>query len=560
MATRDRYYREEINSSSKFFSQTKSIIETAFYGNNVDQVVSLKEAYKLARKSPGTIETDMSIYQPEQLGLTEDSNVLLFNDGEVHGRCAGARRIMGEHFKHEDEITGLLKEAVYKTRGRKMYHAQSFIGLHENFMIKARLLVPEGHENILYNWLLNFQIISQTYTKRYQDSDPINESDIYVFSDPDWSHPDYPLGLAFFDPESNCAAILGMRYFGEFKKGTLTLAWTIANRNGYVSCHGGMKRYNLSDDDKYVMGFLGLSGSGKSTLTHAKHDSKYDVSILHDDALIISTDDGSSIALEPSYFDKTSDYPLTSKDNKFLLSVQNCGVTLDHEGRKVVVTEDIRNKNGRALKSKFWSDNRVDIFEEKVDSIVWLMKDASLPPVVKVTDPILAATMGALLATKRTSAERLSPGHDYDELVIEPYANPFRTYPLRHDYAKFKELFEKTGVACYIFNTGYFRDKKITKEVTLGCLENIVEDHVVFKDWEAATGLQLLEVEGYQPDLTDDTYLRMLKKSFQGRLDYMNRHKVDDSDFNQLPEECFEAIEGVMKNLVNRDSSWQLLA
>ena len=72
------------------------------------------------------------------------------------------------------------------------------------------------------------------------------------YLDPDWRHPDFPMGLAFFDPEHNCAAILGMRYFGEHKKGTLTLAWGIANRHGFASCHGGQKRYNLQNGDKFV--------------------------------------------------------------------------------------------------------------------------------------------------------------------------------------------------------------------------------------------------------------------------------------------------------------------
>ena len=43
-----------------------------------------------------------------------------------------------------------------------------------------------------------------------------------------------------------------MRYFGELKKGTLTLAWSIANRNGYACCHGGQKRYNLENGKKFV--------------------------------------------------------------------------------------------------------------------------------------------------------------------------------------------------------------------------------------------------------------------------------------------------------------------
>lgn len=218
-----------------------------------------------------------------------------------------------------------------------------------------------------------------------------------------------------------------MRYFGEHKKGTLTLAWGIANRHGYAACHGGQKRYNLSDNSKFVLGVFGLSGSGKSTITHAKHGGKYDITVLHDDAFIISTEDTSSVALEPAYFDKTQDYPMDDPDNTYLLTVQNNGATLDEDGKIVLVTEHTRNGNGRAVNSKLWSPNREDKFEEPANAIIWLMKDPTLPPVLKITDATLASTMGATLATKRTSAERLAEGVDPNALVVEPYANPFRT-------------------------------------------------------------------------------------------------------------------------------------
>ena len=97
------------------------------------------------------------------------------------------------------------------------------------------------------------------------------------------------------------------------------MAWAIANRNGYASCHGGQKEYTLPDGSKYVASVFGLSGSGKSTLTHAKHDGKYPITVLHDDAFIINTDTCASIALEPTYFDKTADYPTGCPDNQYLI-------------------------------------------------------------------------------------------------------------------------------------------------------------------------------------------------------------------------------------------------
>jgi len=543
--------RENIGISNPIFSQIRTTIETLFYGNNVTRINSLKEAYKLAKNSPGTVITDMPVYRPEEIGLDEDTKILLFNDGAVTGRCAAARRIIGEVDIDTAKYAEIIREAGYRTRYRKLYHAQAYIGLDKDFMVKAHLLVPEGHENILYNWLLNFQYINEKYIDMYKNSTQLeNEGDIYIFSDPDWENKDFPMGLSIFDPEHNCACILGMKYFGEHKKGTLTLAWGIANRNGYASCHGGLKRYNLDNGQKYTIGVFGLSGSGKSTITHEKHGGKYQITILHDDAYIISTEKGYSIALEPSYFDKTQDYPVSSEANKYLITVQNCGATLDENGKCVIVTEDLRNGNGRAIKSKLWADNRVDRIDEPVDAIIWLMKDPVLPPVVKINDPVLASTMGATLATKRSTAERLADNVDRNALVIEPYANPFRTYPLSDDYNKFKELFEKRNVSCYIFNTGSFLDKKIPKEVTLNALELIVTGKAKLKPWGTLSNIEYLPIDGFDRQM-DEEYISLINNSINYRIDFLESLTKTKAGRDKLPEEALQSLYKIKDGLAN---------
>ena len=547
MATVSRFKRNQINKNNPIFSPIRTTVETAFYGNNVVKVNSLKEAYKLAKNSPGTIVTDMPVHRPEEIGLDADAKILLFNDGGVTGRTAAARRIIGDPNINASEYAEIIRDAVYNTRFRKLYHAEAVIGLDKDFMVKAHLLVPEGFENTLYNWLLNFQHINEKYAKMYEESTQFkDEGDIYILSVPDWKDANHPLGLAIFDPENNCACILGMKYFGEHKKGTLTLAWGIANRHGYASCHGGLKRYDIDGKNKYTVGVFGLSGSGKSTITHEKHGGKYDITILHDDAYIISTENGSSVALEPSYFDKTQDYPLDSPANKYLITVQNCGATLDEDGKCVIVTEDIRNGNGRAIKSKLWADNRVDKVEEPVDAIVWLMKDPALPPVVKINNPTLAAVMGATLATKRTSAERLTSDVDKDALVIECYANPFRTYPLKDDYTKFKELFEKRNVDCFIFNTGHYLDKKVPKEVTLKALEDIVEGKAEFKAWGSLSNMEYLEIEGFPVNMEDKAYIEKLNNSIDYRIQFLESLK---GKRDELPEETLDVLYKMKKEI-----------
>ncbi len=522
----------------------RTTIETAFYGNNVEPVESIAEAYYLAMDSEGTIITDKDVYEPEFHGFPSGAKVLVFNDGAVIGRCAQARRLVGWESVDEKTYTAVLREAIYNMRFRKMLHAQVYIGLHEDFIIKANLLTPEGFENNLLNWMLNFQALNSQYNAMYDRSKEIDDLEILIVSDPYWTHPDFPLGLAFFDSEHNAACILGMRYFGEFKKGTLTLAWGTANRHGYASCHAGLKRY---DDKKFVAAFFGLSGSGKSTLTHAKHGGKYNTTVLHDDAFIVNLETGSSIALEPSYFDKTSDYKIGDPDNKFILTAQNIGIALDDYGETEFVTEDIRQGNGRAIKSRLWSPNRVDKIDDPLNAIFWLMKDPTLPPLTRLENPIIGSTMGVTLATKRTSAERVV-GVSLDKLVVEPYANPFRTWPLGVDYEKFRALIQK-GVKCYILNTGGFMGKDIPKEITLGLLEAIVEGQDKFVAWPNAEDLSYWPVEGYIPDMKDEAYKQQLKERMVDRIEYIESRSTERAGFDKLPEECVVAIKKIVDKL-----------
>ena len=542
MSTRRVWKQSEIK-TNPLFSKMRSTIETAFYGNNVTPVTSVAQAYQLAAEEPGVIVLDMPVYKPCEQGLPTDAKVLVTNDGKTTGRYAKARRIIGDEGIDEVELANIARDAVYDSRDKEWISAQAIVGLDKKFTARAHLMIPKDHASILYSWIMNFKFFDAAVKEFYNDSLEIPEGDIYIYSDPDYVVPGHPGGLAIFDPAHNCAMILGMRYFGEHKKGTLTLAWSLANRLGYVACHGGMKRYNLDNGKSYTIGVFGLSGSGKSTLTHEKHDGRYDISILHDDAYIINTEDLSSIALEPTYFDKMQDYPVEHPANEFLLTLQNVGVTMDDEGRKVVLAEDVRNNNGRAIKSQFWTENRVNYVDEPVNAIVWLMKDKTLPPILKIDDPVLASTMGATLATRRSTAEKLDAHVDPNALVIEPYANPFRTYPLALDYESYKKLFSECGVECYIMNTGFFLDNKVPKEVTLDLLERLVEGTLEFKPFYKYPNLEYVEVPGFEPPFQVREYHHQLHKAFEFRYDYVENligHK------NELPEEVLEVLKTLM--------------
>ena len=530
----------------ELYSQPRAVITEAFYRNNVEYVKSVSEAYKLALTSSGTVElTGMPIYEPEKIGLPEGANQLLFNDGSVVGRCAAARKIVGEPGCDLGYLMPIIREAIYSSRFKLMYKTDAVVGLQEDFMVKAHLLIPEGFENVMYSWLLNFQYVNELYSTMYANSREIKEGDIFIYSDPDWSHPDFPYGLTFFDPVHNCACILGMRYFGEHKKGTLTRAWGAAARNGYASCHGGMKRYNLDGGKSFQVAVFGLSGSGKSTITHAKHDNKYDITVLHDDAFIINVHDKYTIALEPAYFDKTADYPIGCNDNKYILTQQNNGVIEGEDGKLYSITEDIRNGNGRAVKSKLWSPNRVDRIDEPINAIFWLMKDPTIPPVLKLSGASLGAVMGATLATKRTSAERLAKGVDPNALVVEPYANPFRVYPLEMDYTRFKQLIED-GVDCYILNTGEFMGTKVKPCHTLGIIEAIVENRANFHKWENFSDIEIMDIEGFDTSFNNAEYKEQFVARMQDRIAFVESRETEKGGLDKLPADALEALKAVI--------------
>ena len=545
MATKEFFTNSE--ELKELMSAARATIMAPFFGNNVEEVKSVAEAYKLAKSSPGTIElTGMPVYKPEKLGLPIGANQLLFNDGPTVGRCAAARKIVGEPTCDLKYLLPIIREAIFQTHEKLMYKTETVVGLDNDFMIKAHLMIPEGYENIMYSWMLNFQYINEAYANMYSESKDYPEGDIFVFSDPSWTHPDFPYGLSFFDPEHNCAIILGMRYFGEHKKGTLTLAWGCAARNGFASCHGGMKRYNLENGKSFQVAVFGLSGSGKSTITHAKHNNKYNITVLHDDAFVINMKEKYTIALEPAYFDKTADYPIGCEDNKYILTQQNAGAIALADGKVVSVTEDIRNGNGRAVKSKLWSPNRVDRINEPINAIFWLMKDPTIPPVLKLSGASLGSAMGATLATKRSSAEKLVAGVDPNALVVEPYANPFRVYPLSMDYERFKALIAD-GVDCYILNTGEFMGNKVKPAHTLGIIEAIVEGKANFHKWENFSDIQIMDVEGFDASFSNKEYAEQFVARMNDRIKFVESRETEKAGIDKLPADALEALQAVVK-------------
>lgn len=525
-------------------SAWRAVVESAFYANSVRKT-SIHELYNLALEQPEVVVTSHPFYKPGQFGLPPDAKVLVSNDGAIVGRTARARRLVRQMQHDRSKYQRILREAVYQLNKREALWLEAVVGLNPDFMVKANLLSPASDAKNMLDWGVNFAPWMEPWKSLYEQSRQIEEPEIMVLADPEWQDERFPDGLVIIDEDENCAALLGLRYFGERKKGTLTLAWTMGTRQNMVACHGGIKVIN----GKPPIAVFGLSGSGKSSLTNShdhggtlREDEK--VTVIHDDAFLIDLDADMTVVLETSLFDKTDAVKFNDESIKFFYSAQNVGVTQMEDGSRVMVAEDMRNNNGRCIKSR-------DMFNHadscpRPGSVIWLQKDPSLPPVSKVADVGLAVSMGASLSTMRAKGVENVPAEELEKLVIEPFANPFRVYPLAVDCLQFRKLF-KLGTECYVLNTHAFglpgEEIDIPLQLSLSIVTAIVRGQIEWKAWEIFPGLMipkngtdLFDVDyhkKYSPT-EDIQYLNFLRKRMQDRITYLSNKRDLENDMESV--------------------------
>ncbi len=553
------YYRADLTK----LPPLRAVAETLLCDPRIREVTAA-EAYELALAQWDVQVTDLPIYPKaaKRLGLPKGAKVINNCQGKIVGRTAMARRFYTRLPDPEKrKVLADLREAVSDLQRRPLIKAQAIVGLDPELMIKATIIGGTDDAVNIFNWLANFTPYAEL-RKVYEKSPKLPIQDIIVIGDNLWRNEDpyyhnqgFPQ-LALVDEDANVIYNFGMRYFGERKKGTLTLAWTSGIRVGMAACHGGVKELDFSgcaDQAAKAVGkrsvaFFGLSGTGKSSHTNS-HDNGgtlpagFKKVVLHDDAFQIDVAKKVCRVWEPTLFDKTDSRPLGHPDWKYMIAVQNHGV-ISVDGKNLPLGQDLRNPNGRALIDR-------DLLGEWVNRcsfpnlICWLMKDTALPPVIRFKDPILAVAMGASLMTRRNQAENVSE-EELKKLVFIPFANPFRVYELWKDVEAFLNVFEH-GAMGYSFNSvGFWRSAdddlhKIPLQTSLTLQSSIVLDKLEWEDWSLLPGAQLparKSVEkvlpgytlAYDPDKVEnlEEYKAVLKDRFDQRRIFLQGSDLHD--------------------------------
>lgn len=576
MASKSSYkYYPNLRDNSKI----RVVAETVMLNPKVKKVTAA-QAYKMALDQPGVSETDIEISPDfaERIGLDKGAKVLNDCHGKIIGRTAKARVFYNRINEDEKKkVEGDIREAVYQLEHYDLIKAEAIIGLDEDLMIKGTFVTTRSDAMNVFNWLSNFTPF-ELLEEEYKNSKELPIQDIIIVAFNDWTCDDpyyCNIGspqLALVDEQHNVIFNLGMRYFGERKKGTLTLAWTSGMRLGMAACHGGIKEIDFSTcfDDEYKslgkrsIAFYGLSGTGKSSHTNSADNEGtmpdgFSKVVLHDDAFQIDTENKLCRVWEPSLFDKTDSRPIDHPDWKYCISLMNHAL-MDVDNKLYPVGLDLRQANGRALFDR-------DLLGKWVNrcsfpkALSWLMKDNVLPPIIKFSDAYLAVAMGTALVTKRNRAENVTED-ELKKLVFEPFANPFRVYELWKDVDSFYKVI-MNGAECYCFNSSsYWKSsesdlEEISLKTSLTLQTAILTDQLKWEDWDVLTGAMIPTRESvekilpgyydtYDPHKRDNVvgYLELLKNRFKQRRDFIKR-----SDLTTKPELLKKLLQSLAVNI-----------
>ena len=91
--------------------------------------------------------------------------------------------------------------------------------------------------------------------------------------------------------------------------------------------------------------------------------------------------------------------------------------------------------------------------------------------------------------------------------------------------------------------------KKVQKEDTLGILEAIVEKRADFHQWGPFSDIEIMDWEGFVPDMQDKNYTDQLKARMNDRVNEIKAFATEKEGYNKLPDDALAAIQKVVDEL-----------
>ena len=91
--------------------------------------------------------------------------------------------------------------------------------------------------------------------------------------------------------------------------------------------------------------------------------------------------------------------------------------------------------------------------------------------------------------------------------------------------------------------------KKVKPADTLGILETIVEGKANFTQWGPFEDIEIMDWEGFTPDLNDAEYKAALKSAMQNRVDAVEGFASKKEGYDKLPDEALAAVKKLVDAL-----------
>lgn len=305
---------------------------------------------------------------------------------------------------------------------------------------------------------------------------------------------------------------------------------------------------------------IGLSGSGKSTIGNDPHleylsqDKGEHVHIGNDDALLILTNpsqvSAGTIGLEYGCYNKSNDYTPDSFYIRTVQSAENVMVARDEHYRLFLIHQDVLSGNGRVQTARHLLPGAGDdINTPWPDYISLLMKDETLPPLMRVQDPALMVSMFMSLATKSSTAENI-PVEQMNKLKMVPGANPFNTWGMQQEAEALERTLQIVRCHGLVMNTGGFFinrhnnersiTRKVTKELSLSIYPKLAQHSIKWVPWSHFPGMEIPHPDSfadvypfYERDFSPygvedvDTYLELLRQRLLQRQNFLLNLGID---------------------------------
>lgn len=540
----------------------------------------INSAYELASKQPNVFKTDVPMSDVNGVGLYETNNkVLVSVTGRDTGRSPWARHIVNKNDPEEmDRVGKLIKDTVREMMPLQMLAVKCYFGRGKNAMGEMNFMVTQKYAKHALDFIMNFVPSTDETRKQYQESKPLGFKNIRLVCNPDWVNPEWlawrsrvnsgdakqvkndpePQRMKMiFDAENNVGFLLGNYYFGECKKGALSLIWSsFLNRNLGMPIHGSSKSLVTPDGKKKVFITIGLSGSGKSSLGNAYHEEFIkkgwlkNVELGNDDAIVVQMNENETTGLEAGLYNKTDEYAPGSFWEKTVQSAENAMVVLDETGQRKAYYMDAYTKNGRCISARHFlpgaDPQKLDTGAP--DYICTIQKDNTWGPITMIEDPVLQAALYITLSTKSTAAENISLA-ELGKLKISPGANPFGIWKRSRECEVFCETVIKKNVTGLLLNTGGFfiseedeknsREQDIPKALSIIIYPMVAAGKIKWVDWDMMPGTKVPAAgsmeeffHGYDEKFSVaekhmEIYGKLFKARLATRIDWMEKNGID---------------------------------